>query len=159
MTVTTPTGTVDLMFLFNQAGHALNARLTEALAEVGVTPRDQCVLYKAMTGDHTQGQLAELAGLDKTTMVVTLDQLERAGLAERRPSAADRRVRIVGVTEAGRKTAVEAQAIVDRVVDDTLAPLPPAQRQAFVAALTQLVDGPLASPPHTTAPVRRARRA
>jgi DNA-binding MarR family transcriptional regulator len=149
---------VDLMFLFNQAGHALNATLSDALAEVGVTPRDQCVLSKAMAGEHTQGQLAELAGLDKTTMVVTLDNLEKAGLAERRPSATDRRVRIVGLTEAGRRTAIESQAIVDRVVADTLAAVAPDQREAFLDALTKLVDGPLATPLHTKALVRRPRR-
>jgi DNA-binding MarR family transcriptional regulator len=153
-----PTTTVDLMFLLNQAGHALNATLNAALAEVGVTPRDQCVLAKAMTGEHTQGRLAELAGLDKTTMVVTLDQLEESGLAERRPSATDRRVRIVGVTEAGARLAVEAQAIVDRVVEETLGTLAPEPRAAFVDALTQLVDGPLATPLHTQALVRRPRR-
>jgi MarR family transcriptional regulator, transcriptional regulator for hemolysin len=150
---------VDLMFLFNQAGHALNARLNEALADVGITPRDHCVLTKAMTGEHTQGQLAELAGLDKTTMVVTLDHLEKAGLAERRPSATDRRARIVAVTDDGRRTAEDAQAIVDRVVGDTLGALAEDDRTAFVAALDRLVDGPLASPSHTKALVRRPRRA
>lgn len=149
---------VDLMFLFNQAGHALNTRLNEALAEIGVTPRGQCVLAKAMTGEHTQGQLAEMAGLDKTTMVVTLDHLEREGLAERRPSATDRRARIVAVTEQGRRTAAEAQAIVDRVVADTLGVLDTGEREAFVASLDRLVDGPLASPSHTKALVRRPRR-
>lgn len=149
---------VDLMFLLNQAGHALNARLNEALAEVGVTPRDQCVLAKAMTGEHTQGQLAEMAGLDKTTMVVTLDSLERGGLAERRTSRTDRRARIVALTDDGRRTAKEAQAVVDRVVAETLDVLAPDERRAFVAALDRLVDGPLASPPHTTALVRRPRR-
>src|SRR6188768_4130371 len=99
--VVTPTGSVDLMFLFNQAGHALNARLNAALGEVGVSPREWCVLTKAMTGEHTQGALADLAGVDKTTMVVTLDRLEGEGLAERRASSADRRARIVGVTAAG----------------------------------------------------------
>ncbi|MEK8105286.1 MarR family winged helix-turn-helix transcriptional regulator [Micromonospora sp. M12] len=41
--------------------------------------------------------------MDKTTMVVTLDQLERAGLAERRPVPTDRRARLVAVTPAGRR--------------------------------------------------------
>jgi DNA-binding MarR family transcriptional regulator len=157
--VVTPTGSVDLMFLFNQAGHALNARLNAALDNVGVSPREWCVLTKAMTGEHTQGALAEMAGVDKTTMVVTLDRLEGEGLAERRPSSTDRRARIVGVTTAGEEAAAEAGAIVDRVVAETLGTLRPEQADAFVAALTALVDGPLASPSHTTAQVRRARRA
>lgn len=159
MTVVTPSGTVDLMFLLNQAGHALNAKLNDALADVGVSPREWCVLTKAMGGEHSQGVLAQLAGVDKTTMVVTLDRLEAEGLAERRPSSSDRRARIVGVTAAGERTAADAGEIVDRVVAETLGVLTPEQAEAFVAALTTLVDGPLSSPSHTQAPVRRARRA
>ena len=36
-----------------------------------------------MTGAYTQTELARLIGLDKTTMVVTVDELEAAGLAKR----------------------------------------------------------------------------
>lgn len=158
MTAVTPSGTVDLMFLFNQAGHALNAKLNDALADLRVSPREWCVLTKAMGGEHSQGVLAQLAGVDKTTMVVTLDRLEAEGLAERRPSSSDRRARIVGVTPAGEATAAEAGEIVDRVVAETLGTLAPDQAEAFVRALGALVDGPLANPPHTQAPVRRARR-
>jgi MarR family transcriptional regulator for hemolysin len=35
------------------------------------------------------------------THVVTVDELEKAGLAERRPSSRDRRARVISVTEAG----------------------------------------------------------
>ena len=53
--------------------------------------------------EKTQGALAAEAALDKTTMVVTVDELERAGLAERRPSTTDRRVRIIAVTPEGER--------------------------------------------------------
>ena len=93
----------DLGFLFNHAGHVVDTELTAKLAELGTTPREICVLGKALGAELTQSRLGELAGLDKTTMVVTMDKLERAGLAERRPSATDRRARIVAVTPAGEK--------------------------------------------------------
>jgi len=48
-----------------------------------------------MEAERTQIQIAELAYLDKTTMVVTVDALEKAGLAQRRQSSTDRRARIV----------------------------------------------------------------
>ena len=63
-----------------------------------------CVLYHALGGEFTQIQLAEQCALDKTTMVVTMDALEKAGLAERRPSPTDRRARIIAVTDAGAAT-------------------------------------------------------
>ena len=68
-----------------------------------------CVLYHALDGEFTQIQLAEQCALDKTTMVVTMDALEQAGLAERRPSPTDRRARIIAVTDAGRETVEQAR--------------------------------------------------
>ena len=145
----------DLMLLLSQATHTLNTELTAALAGLGISPRAHCVLSKAMPGDLTQTQLAELAGLDKTTMVATIDELERAGLAERRPSAKDRRVRIIAVTDAGRRMVADAQTIVDRIHDEVLAALPEPQRHAFLEALAQLVAGPLCHPVQCGRPVRR----
>jgi MarR family transcriptional regulator for hemolysin len=143
----------DITGLLNMAGHALSNRLATALAEVGLTPRMQCVLVHALEQERTQIQLAALADLDKTTMVGTVDELERLGLAERRPSATDRRARIIAVTEKGRVAAEQGQEIVDHVHGDVLTALPATDRAAFVSALSLLVDGPLPGPPS----IRRAR--
>ena len=148
---------LDLSFLLNHASHVLATRMTAAFAEIGITPRDYCVLSHAMSGEYTQIELAKLADLDKTTMLNTLDDLERAGYAERKPSPADRRVRIVSVTRHGKGLVAEGHQIADRVHGEVLAALPPEQRQAFVGALTTLVGGLLAEPVECERPVRRAR--
>src|SRR3954468_665323 len=106
---------LDVSRLLNEAGHTLTNRLSAALAEVDLTPRMQCVLVHALEAERTQIQLAALADLDKTTMVSTVDDLEQRGFAERRPSATDRRARVIAVTEKGRLAAEEGQRIVDRV--------------------------------------------
>ena len=103
---------VDLIFLLSQAAHALQTEMTAALEKIGVTPRMHCVLFHAQDGEFTQIQLAERCALDKTTMVVTMDALEQAGLAERRPSPTDRRARIIAVTDAGRTLVRRGDAIV-----------------------------------------------
>jgi MarR family transcriptional regulator for hemolysin len=128
----------DLTGLLNLAGHTLSNKLAAALAEVDLTPRMQCVLVHALEQERTQIQLAALADLDKTTMVSTVDELERRGLAERRPSAADRRARIIAVTEKGRVAAQEGQQIVDYVHSAALDALPGVDRAAFVVALSML---------------------
>lgn len=147
----------DLMFLLAETSHSLLARTTAALAGLGITPRDQCVLTTAMAEPLTQGEVAEISRLDKTTMVVTLDGLEAAGLAERRPSPRDRRARIVAVTPKGRRLAARAQEIVDGVYEDVLGTLPPRQRAALVDGLVALVTGPLAPGSVPEAAVRRPR--
>jgi MarR family transcriptional regulator for hemolysin len=145
----------DLVFLLSQASHALATELTVRLEELGITPRSHCVLSKALAGEFTQSQVAEQCALDKTTMVVTLDALERAGLAERRPSSTDRRARIIGVTKEGERVAAAADAIVALTYSDVLAALPERQRDAFVDSLNRLVNGRLSTPPECAKPPRR----
>jgi MarR family transcriptional regulator, transcriptional regulator for hemolysin len=149
----------DLSFLVDHAGHVLRTRMAAALAEIGVTARMHCVLVHALEEERTQIQLAEIGDMDKTTMVVTVDALEKAGLAERRPSTRDRRARIIAVTDEGAKVAHRSQEIVDRVHRDTLAALPADDRRALIRILTGLVEGPLSEPAGQTAGVRRARQA
>jgi MarR family transcriptional regulator for hemolysin len=146
---------VDLMFLLGQASHALETELTAKLQALGVSPRAHCVLAHARGGELTQSQVAEQCALDKTTMVVTMDELERAGLAERRPSSTDRRARIIAVTEAGEAIVREADAIVAEIYGEVLAALPAGQRDAFVAGLSQLAGGRLSTPPKCERPPRR----
>jgi MarR family transcriptional regulator for hemolysin len=157
MAASAPEQTADLIFLLSQAAHALTTELTAGLAGLGITPRSHCVLSHALGGDLTQIRLAERCALDKTTMVVTVDELERAGLAERRPSAMDRRARMIAVTEAGEHVVAEANAVVARIYREVLGALPDGERDAFVAALSRLVDGRLSHPPACERPVRRPR--
>jgi DNA-binding MarR family transcriptional regulator len=147
----------DLGFLFNHAGHVVDTELTAKLAELGTTPREICVLGKASGAELTQSKLGELAGLDKTTMVVTMDKLEQAGLAERRPSATDRRARIVAVTAAGEKLLAAGQQVVDQAHADMLSALPEADRAVFVRCMSALVGDRLARPVVSERPVRRRR--
>ncbi|WP_441246304.1 MarR family winged helix-turn-helix transcriptional regulator [Kitasatospora sp. McL0602] len=148
----------DLTGLLVHAAHAMNTRLTLALAEIDSSPRAHCVLLHAMETERTQTQLAELAGLDKTTMVVTADELEREGLAERHPSSTDRRARIIVVTPAGEERVRQGVEIVDRVHAEALGLLPENERQVLVDALTRFQQAPAVEPAESDKPVRRPRR-
>src|SRR4051794_7621019 len=129
MAVAIPTDlSADLGFLLAQANYAVSTELTAGLAELGIAPRDYCVLSTALGGELTQNRLGELCALDKTTMVVTIDGLERAGLAERRPSELDRRARIISVTDRGERVVAEAREIIARLYDEILGELPARER-------------------------------
>jgi MarR family transcriptional regulator, transcriptional regulator for hemolysin len=145
----------DLCWLLSRASHALMTEMTAALESCGISPRAHSVLAAAMTGAYTQTELARMVGLDKTTMVVTLDELEADGLAERTPSSSDRRARVIAVTKAGERKAHEAEKILDRVRDDVLSVLPGEEREAFLRALGRLACGRLSSPVACAHPVRR----
>jgi DNA-binding MarR family transcriptional regulator len=113
------------------------------------------VLHAAISGEHTQTELAEMIGLDKTTMVVTLDELERAGLAERRLAPHDRRARIVAVTAAGKRKVAEAEKVKERVQAEVMGELSAREGEALMDALSKLVEGRLAERVECTPPLRR----
>jgi DNA-binding MarR family transcriptional regulator len=147
--------TGNLAWLLYKAHWALAAELTAALAPLGVTARGYHVLRAALSGEHTQTELAEMVGLDKTTMVVTIDELERSGLAERRPSPDDRRARIIRVTAAGKRKVAQAEQVKERVQAEVLAELPTEDRAALIEALSKLVEGRLAEQVECSPPLRR----
>ncbi|GAA3578982.1 MarR family transcriptional regulator [Nonomuraea rosea] len=158
MTAMAPTRTeTDLSFLLDHTSHVLRSQMAAALAEIGLTPRMHCVLVHALEKERTQIQLAELGDMDKTTMVVTVDALEKAGYAERRPSSTDRRARIIAVTGEGAEVARRSQEIVDGVHRSALGTLPDDEREVLVRALNRLVSGHLAAPEEGPQQVRRAR--
>src|SRR5437660_339006 len=128
----------DLCWLLSRVSHALMTEMTAALEDSGMSPRARSVLATAMTGEYTQTELARIIGLDKTTMVVTVDELEASGLAERRPAIGDRRARVIAVTKAGERKVKDAEVVLERVREDVLCTLPASERQTFLRALGRL---------------------
>ncbi|WP_369145566.1 MarR family winged helix-turn-helix transcriptional regulator [Streptomyces sp. R44] len=159
MTAMAPTRTEpDLSYLLDHTSHVLRTRMAAALSAIGLTARMHCVLVHALEEERTQAQLAEIGDMDKTTMVVTVDALEKAGLAERRPSSTDRRARIIAVTEAGAEVARQSQKIVDGVHESALSSLPDEERTVLLHALNRLATGHLEVPAESPTPARRARQ-
>jgi DNA-binding MarR family transcriptional regulator len=148
--------TSDLGWLLSNASYALASEIAQAFGPLGISPRGFHVLEAAASdGGHTQSELAEMVGLDKTTMVVTVDALEASGLAERRASETDRRARVIEVTEAGREKIAEARAVIKAVQADVLASLPPEQAEALLDTLATLVGGRLSERIQCSPPLRR----
>jgi len=146
----------NLGWLLSSVSHAYTTELTAQLDEINVSPRAHCLLATAMQGEYTQTALAQAIGLDKTTMVVTVDALEKAGLVERRMSSTDRRARVVTVTEAGRRKVAEGEAIVAEAQQRVLASLPQEHRASFLAALRHLAGGVCGTPVDLPPARRRA---
>ena len=108
-----------------------------------------------MTGEHTQGEIARIVGLDKTTMVVTVDELEAAGLAERQPSSSDRRARVIVVTEAGKRKVARRRPGPRPRPRRRAERAAPDEREAFLRALGTLACGRLSEPVPCAHTVRR----
>ena len=149
----------NLNWLLAQAHYALASELAAAFEPLGITPRGHSVLGAACTGGHTQKALADLVGLDKTTMVATIDELERAGLARRVPSPSDRRAHVIEVTADGRRKLAAANTVAQRVQADVLGALGDQAGGELLETLGQLVGDRLAEPSACKSFRRREPRA
>lgn len=82
-------------------------------AELGVTPGAIRALRPlAGAGTITMSGLAGQLRCDGSYVTSLIDTLEEAGLAERRNDPHDRRVKVVALTEKGRKVARRAQKVI-----------------------------------------------
>src|SRR3954452_6877460 len=84
----------NLGWLLTQAHFNLVSEVAAGLEPLRGSNRGYHVLATARRGEYTQKGLPEQIALDKTTMVVTVDELEEKGLAERLPSSTDPAARV-----------------------------------------------------------------
>lgn len=120
-------------------GRALVRAEEPVLAAHGLTMWGYVVLL-ALAGQPTRSQAALAAQIraDKTRLIPVLDDLQERALIERHPDPADRRVHLLAVTPAGRRTAAQAQQEIQHQEDELLAQLPPEDRAPFLRALDVL---------------------
>ena len=90
--------------LFFRLWRASHMRVQEKLASIGLTPALFGVLnFLGARKAAMQLEIATAMGIDPSTMVSLIDELESAGLAKRRPHPKDRRAREVVITPKGRR--------------------------------------------------------
>jgi DNA-binding MarR family transcriptional regulator len=129
----------DLAAMLQPLLRALIAAELPVLAGHGVSMWGYVVLNALDHGPaRTQAALASAIGADKTRIIDTLDDLQRAGLITREPDPADRRARLLSITPAGRLTRLAVQAEIQANEDRVLAVLPAADRQAFLRSAQAL---------------------
>jgi MarR family transcriptional regulator, organic hydroperoxide resistance regulator len=87
---------------------------------------------------RTQAALARASGADKTRIIPILDELQERGLIERRADPADRRVRLLAITAAGRRSYHRARAGIRAGEERVLATLPVPDRRGFLRAVRAL---------------------
>jgi DNA-binding MarR family transcriptional regulator len=123
--------------LLKLAGLA-TARVEQTLLPFRLRGRDLRVLAFVSDGESSQRELCQRTGLDRTTMVAVIDELERNGYVRRDRSLSDRRKQLVSITTGGRTKLSEALQAVRRTEDDFLAPLRKDERHQFHQLLSQL---------------------
>jgi DNA-binding MarR family transcriptional regulator len=127
-------------YLISRLGFYASKRFAERLATVGLTPR----MWGAMNmldheGHMSQQQLGRAIGMDPSSMVSTIDELEAKGWVERRRHPTDRRAYALNITDAGRETLTRARRLAGGAQNELLAPLDGAERAQLHELLLRLV--------------------
>lgn len=123
---------------------AANTRTAEALETVDLTPALFSLLNVIGAREATiQQQLSADMGIDPSAMVNLIDELEGAGLAERRRRQGDRRAWEVTITAKGQRRLEDARQIATEVQDEVLGGLSAAERRQLLKLLRRaLVSAP-----------------
>jgi DNA-binding MarR family transcriptional regulator len=116
-------------------------RWAEVSAELGTTQAGLRALLAIDPGrPQSMRELAEAMNCDPSYITAMIDDLERAGLAARKPSPSDRRVKTVALTPRGITALQTAR---DGLLSPPaqLAQLPRAKQQQLARLLQQGLDG------------------
>ncbi|MFF5367441.1 MarR family winged helix-turn-helix transcriptional regulator [Streptomyces sp. NPDC013187] len=134
----------DTGYLLYRLGLRSGQLFNACLQESGLRLRHYAVLrFLATTDGALQRELSARLGYDPSAIVGLVDDLEKLGLAERRPSPDDRRSRIVVLTESGRDLLRDTDEDGQRVTGELLGPLDPAERETLHALLLRIAENDL----------------
>ena len=133
--------------LFFRLWRASHTRVAEALETIGLTPALFGVLNVLGVRDGAiQQELGSAMGIDPSTMVSLIDELEGAGLAKRRPDPRDRRARQVSITAKGRRHLERARKAAFESENEVLGGLTAAERRELLALLRRALSAAPAQP-------------
>ncbi len=118
--------------LFFWLWRALHTRTAEALGSISLTPALFAILNVLGIREGIQQQLSSDMGIDPSAMVKLINELETAGLAERRRRPGDRRAWEVSITPKGRRTLERARRLVTRIEAEVLGGLTDADRRQLL---------------------------
>jgi DNA-binding MarR family transcriptional regulator len=124
-------------------GRLLGRRLERALSEsgLGITPAQARVLLKLhIHGPLTQQALALQTEVDPSTLVSTLDVMEREGMAVRDPNPGDRRAHLVRLTPEGERRIPRLFELWDSVEAEWTRDMSAADRETFLKLVQELVS-------------------
>ena len=122
--------------LFFRLWRASHTRIAAGLETLGLRPAlfGLLNLVGAREGANQQ-ELGSAMGIDPSTMVSLVDELEAAGLAKRQPHPTDRRARAVVLTAKGRRLRERGRRMASQVEDEVLGGLSAAERRELLRLL------------------------
>ncbi|MFD1795181.1 winged helix-turn-helix transcriptional regulator [Paracoccus aurantiacus] len=127
-------------FLLNHIVHQYHQILQSRLRSVGVsTLKMRVIISLRIYGQLTVSELCSYAIAEQPTMSRALESLDKQGFVERQVGAEDSRLRLVSLTDAGRRIFERIEPEISQLNDSMTAGLPPEERTAFLGALRHVL--------------------
>jgi DNA-binding MarR family transcriptional regulator len=127
--------------LISQLGFKSSQRFADRLEPLDLNPRTFALLRHIDEAEgSSQHELAEALGVPPSRMVALLDELEAAGLVERRPHPSDRRARSLYLTRKGRRLLEKAVEVAAEHEADLCADLTATERKQLLEMLGRVAD-------------------
>jgi DNA-binding MarR family transcriptional regulator len=127
--------------LLAHLGRVAKRRYSEALEPTGLNgPQAFALMQLRNFGPVSQQDLAERLDLDPSKLVALLNELESAGLAERRRDPGDRRRHIVEISATGEKRLAEAEQAIATFESGFFAGLDSGERDQLQGLLSRLAQ-------------------
>ncbi|MBV9662070.1 MAG: winged helix-turn-helix transcriptional regulator [Acidimicrobiales bacterium] len=132
----------SVVFLLSSLGFAASRAFQDALAPVGLTPRQFALMNLVATSEGiSQGVLTQPLGIPASRLVGIVDELENKGLIERRRNPEDRRYYALHLTAKGRATLNRARRVARDNEERFCTPLEPSEREPLLESLRRLAAG------------------
>ncbi|ORX02599.1 MarR family transcriptional regulator [Mycobacterium triplex] len=130
-----------LGLLLRRAHWRAAAVMSEALRPLGIELRHFAVLLVLVNrGPTEQRDLVEATGSDKAGIMRVVDDLERDGLAVRKPVPGDRRVRAVEITQKGIELFDAAHVAAEPLAEQLVSVMRPGEAQQLSDLLTRFTS-------------------
>ncbi len=117
----------------------VNAVYANSAREYGLTQQQGQLLCVLMAQPYGMSELGAMLGLAKSSLTGLVDRSERNGLVQRTPDPQDSRAVRVSLTGEGAELADEFYTETCRRVEELVAGLAPAERDALAALLGRVV--------------------
>lgn len=126
-------------YLLSRMGVFASKQFAGRIETLGLTPR----MWGALNvldaeGTVTQHQLGKCIGMDPSSMVSTIDELEAKGLVQRRRHPSDRRAHALHITAEGRRTLKRGRELARGAQEELLGPLSADDRRQLHSLLLKL---------------------
>jgi DNA-binding MarR family transcriptional regulator len=132
--------TAEVIDLFSGIFTTFNQEYEKAAAAHGLTGVQAQVLAVLRDRTTSMRTLARVMRCEPSNITGIIDRLEARGLVERRPDPADRRVKLLAITDTGRDLAQRVRADL-HFAADPLAALTPEERAILRDLLHRVHEG------------------